>query len=88
MATALADVDRLDRERGEDHGGHAEVPRVLGGVLAAAAVGQPVAPLDALQPVELHEEGERGATSVAARSSSVDCTWCEVTRRVAIVSAA
>ena len=33
---------------------------MLGGVLAADAVGQAVAPLDALQPVDLHEEGERG----------------------------
>ena len=29
---------------------------LLCGVLAATAVGQAIAPLDALQPIELHEE--------------------------------
>ncbi len=64
-------IDRFDRERREDDGGHAQVPRVLRRVLEPAAIGQAVAPDDALQLVELEEEGERGgqiAGSVVGRS--------------------
>jgi hypothetical protein len=64
------------RVLGEHHGHGGQVPRVLRAVLAAAAVGQPGAPGDGLEPVqgdderELRVEPRRGGRGVAERRSA------------------
>ena len=52
------DIDAGAGVGGEDHRGHGQMPRVLGGVLVSGCVDQPAAAHDRLQLVDLQEEVE------------------------------